>query len=234
MRSVLQSVALAALLLGAGCDAAHGPGRQGGLAPALYKEEAARNAANPNAPFSLRAGPPTLSARPQLLNNGLDAEMAEPCSPAQLSLWESAARSNGSRHSLRFAVGNAGETCRLRGFPSLSLLRADGSIVGEVTLRKVFGSVLSASLSAPSDAAGSAPNLTAGGTAETPSPSVVLPPKGEASFELGWTSGPNCERVSRIAIGMPGTSRAVVLPRELLICQKEILITAVAAPGSDE
>ncbi len=222
------------LLLCTGCDVAHGPGKRGGLAPTLYGEGAARNVASPNAPFLVRVGPPSLSQRPQVLDNGLDADTAPACLPAQLSVWESAARNNGNRHSLSFAVGNAGETCRLRGFPSISLLRADGSLVSEITLRKVSGSVLSATRSAPSASGSSTQDDPRDRTAGAPSPSVVLPPKGEASFELGWTAGSDCEPVSRIAIGMPGTSRAVVLPRQLLVCQGEVLITALAAPSSDE
>ncbi len=239
MSSVFQAAALASLLslLGTGCDIAHGRGGRGGLAPTLYGEESARNVANPNAPFSIRAVSPSLAHRPHPPGNGFRADATQPCSPAQLSLWESAARSNGNRHSLRFAVGNAGEACRLRGFPSISLLRADGSIVGEVTLRKISGSALSATLSAPLfnplSVASSAQNPPSDRMA-LPSPLVVLPPKGEASFELGWTAGSNCEPVSRIAIGMPGTGRAVVLPRRLVVCQGELLITAIAASSDDE
>lgn len=224
MPSLLTPVAIVALLLGTGCGVAHGPGGRAGMAPALRSEPSAHNVANPNAPFSVRpvSAPPRLSQRPLLL----DINNVEPCSPSQLSVWESAARSNGIHHSLRFSIGNAGEACRLRGFPSISLQRADGSLLGEITLHKVSDSTLSATLSESAATVSDSPQ-------SIPSPAVLLPTKGEASFALGWTTGSSCELVSRIAIGVPGTGRAIVVPRSLVLCHSEVLITAVESAAGD-
>lgn len=183
----------------------------------------ARNVADPNGPFFVKAAGPHLSQRQTLL----DVNGVPNCTPAQLTVWESEARSNGNRHSLRFSIGNAGEACRLGGFPSISLLRADGSVLGNVDLRRVSDSTFAASLSgAKSNPASADESLAA------PSPAVLLSKDGRAGFQLGWTTGPACESVSRLAIGMPGATRAVVIPRPLQVCEDQVLITAVSSGGS--
>ncbi len=71
-----------------------------------------------------------------------------------------------------------------------------------------------------------------------PSPQVLLPTHGDAAFDLGWTTGPDCEQVSRIAITAPGADsgnmRSVVIPRQLVVCEDQILITAVAGADPDQ
>ena len=212
------------LLMGTGCNGAHSAGTMRGMAPALNGDKRARNVADPNAPFFVKATGPHLSQRQPLLDvNGVGN-----CAPAQLTMWESEARSNGDRHSLRFSIANNGEACRMGGFPSLSLLRADGSVLGNVQLRRVSDTAMAATL-AP---AGAKPASASDDSLSTPSPAVLLPTNGRASFQLGWTTGPTCESVSPLAIGMPGASHAVVIPRPLQVCEDQVLITAVSSAGS--
>ena len=212
-----------AMLLLAGCSAEHGPRMLRAGAPALGSE---RNLADPNAPFTIPAGKPQLRTREPLL----DVTDVGQCSQPQLLLFESRAQSNGDHHTLEYTIQNRGEGCRLGGFPAVSLLRADGSVAGTVRLEKVSSQRMAATLT-PAPAAGSAVAQEASAVDEAPSPQVLLPARGSAAFELGWTTGPGCEQVSRIAIAAPGSTRPVVLPRPLVVCENRILITAVAPSG---
>ncbi len=180
----------------------------------------ARNVADPNAPFSVPS--PKFAIREPLLDvNGVD-----PCAPAQLSLFESRAQVNGMHHTVRFSIANSGYACRLGGFPSVTLLRADGSVIGGLRIRKVSSDSMSASLGSPIEqTADTLPGETA---ATAPSPMVLVPSKGEAAFQIGWTSGMHCEQVSRIAIAAPGATQSMQISRPISLCEDQILITAVA------
>ncbi len=191
-------------------------------APSLRNGEMVRtshNLADPNAPFSMPS--PRLALRPQIL----DVNGVPPCDPAALSIFESRAEVNGSRRSLRFSLVNNGRACRIAGFPSITLLRADGSLIGGVRIRKVSADSLQASMTAPSTVRSSGsvdPSLDA------PSPPVLVPASASADFELGWTSGPRCEAVTRIAFAAPGSLTSMQVSRPITVCEKEVLITAVA------
>ena len=98
-------------------------------------------------------------------------------------------------------------------------MRADGSVAGSVRLERISEARMAATLSP-------------GGSQEAaftgPSPEVLLPAHGTATFQLGWTTGPECERISQVAIGAPGVTKPMVLARPLTVCEDRILITAVA------
>ncbi len=208
--------ATSAALVLTGCAASSGPHLLRAGAPALQSE---RNVANPNAPFLVPSGKPQLRTREPLL----DVAAVDPCAEAQLTLFESRAQSSGDRHTLEYTIQNRGAACRLGGFPAISLLRPDGSVAGTVQLERVSSDSMAATLSSPTAAVQQA-------DLNTPSPEVLLPSRGSAVFQLGWTTGPNCEQVSRIAIAAPGSTRPVVLPRPLVVCENRVLITAVALP----
>ncbi len=206
------AIALAGLVL-CGCTQGRGPHLQRAGAPSLDSE---RNTANPNAPFLLPAEKPALRTREPVL----DVNAADWCSETQLSLFESRAQSSGIRHTLQYTVRNGGPACRLGGFPSISLLHGDGSVAATVRLERVSRETLAATL-----APGAAGALVA--PAAVPTPHVLLPAHGSAAFQLGWVTGPDCERISRIAIAAPGSTRPVVLARPMVLCEDRILVTAI-------
>ncbi len=214
------ALALAGAAVGClpGCNAGHTGVSSSALAPGMRDEDRgriARNVVDPNAPFTIPA--PRLVMRDAILDpSGVPA-----CSPAQLSLFESRAEINGARHAVRFTLANNQAACRLGGFPSITLLQADGTVLGGVRIRRVSDDTVQASLT--SQAGGSMNDVL-----DAPSPQVLLPAKGQAAFELGWTSGPSCAEVSRIAIAAPGTTQSVEISRPIQLCEDQLLITAVS------
>ncbi len=218
-RSVLLPLAVGAVcVLTSGCGGARVRPFASATAPGLRNGEmvrVARNVADPNAPFSVRS--PRLAQRPPLL----DVNGVPPCDPTGLSVFESRAEVNGTHHAVRFSLVNNGEACRLGGFPSITLLRADGSVVGGVRIRKISADTMRASLTSPSTA-------RADTSLDAPSPQVLLPAKEQAVFELGWTSGPRCEAVSRIALAAPGSMTSMQVSRPISVCESQVLITAIA------
>ena len=217
---------MALSLCASGCNGT-GAGISGNaVAPGMRGDESgtrvARNVANPNAPFAVAA--PHLAVREPLL----DVNAVPGCASQQLSLFESRAEINGSHHAVRFTLQNAGPACRLSGFPSITLLRADGAVLGGVRVEKISESAMRASLTAPAMAQESA-------AMDGPSPQILLSTKGQAAFEVGWTSGPRCAEVSRIAVSAPGMVSAapggtMQVARPIQICEDQVLITAVSEP----
>jgi hypothetical protein len=208
-----------------GCSSVHVPGGSLASAPGLRNGDSMpmrRNVADPNAPFTLMPQPAHLEKREPIL----DIDEVPDCAPQQLNFFESRAESNGPHHSLRFTIANGGTACRLGGFPSITLLAPDGSVLGGIHVRKVSRQSLAATLgpvsSAPRDAA-----------LDRPSPQVLVLARGQAAFQLGWTTGANCEQVGRIAIAAPGQTATIVIPRTLTVCESQVLVTAVAGEGSE-
>ncbi len=181
-----------------------------------------RNVADPNAPFTLMPQPARLEKREPIL----DINDVPACAPEQLSFFESRAQSSGPHHSLRFTVANSGSACRLGGFPSITLIAPDGSVLGDIHVRKVSQESLAATLgpasAVPQDAA-----------LDQPSPEVLVVTRGQAAFQLGWTAGTNCELVGRIAIAAPGDTATIIVPRALDVCEGQVLVTAVSLEGSE-
>ncbi len=178
--------------------------------------------ADPNAPFMTHPARPQLSKREAVLDpNGVPE-----CSPSQLSLFESRAQSSGVHHTVQFSIANAGEACRVSGFPSVALLRADGSVLGNVHLMRVTAESMAATL-------GPGKGSIQDSGLDEPSPEVLLPTRGMAEFQLGWITGPACDQVSRIVLAAPGSTRSVVIQRQLVVCENRVLVTAVAPSNAD-
>ncbi len=204
--------------LASGCGEARARPSSAATAPGLRDGDMVRvahNVANPNGPFSIPS--PRLAQRPQLL----DVNAVPPCDPSALSVFESRAEVNGMHHAVRFSLANGGQACRLGGFPSITLLRADGTVIGGVRIRKISADTMRASLTAPS-------TVHADANLDAPSPQVLLAAKEEAAFELGWTSGPRCESVSRIAMAAPGSTVSMQVSHAINVCENQVLLTAVA------
>ena len=209
-----------AIVLLAGCNQVRSGQSSRAGAPGLRGEDGqmARNVADPNAPFSVLA--PHLATREPML----DVNGVAPCQPAQITLFESRAQASGPHHTLRLSLANSGEACRLGGFPSITLLGSGNQVLGNIRIRKVSAGSMTASLASPVQPASAQQDESS----DVPSPQVLLSAKGEADFQLGWTSGPNCEQVSRIAVAAPGTTRSVLISRPLAVCEDQVLITAVS------
>jgi hypothetical protein len=149
------------------------------------------------------------------------------CAETQLSLFETRSRLNGNNHTLRLTLANQGNACRLGGFPAITLLGPDGSILEGIDIQKVSADTLSASLSTSPTPA------VADQATSQPSDEVLLPARGSAAFELGWTSGPNCTQVSRLAVSAPGNTESSYVPRQLSLCENRLMVTPVVAQGSE-
>ncbi len=210
------------LLFLAGCQSPHSGLSKRATAPGLRDSDGAvdgsmaRNVAAPNGPYTLAAAKPRLAVREAIL----DVDGVPACAPGQLGLFESRAQANGLRHTVRFTLSNQGSACRIGGFPSVSLLGADGTILGQIRLRKVSDTGMAAML-----ATGTRRETAVDGA----SPQILLPSQGHAAFDLGWTTGPACVQVSRIAIAAPGSTETVVIPRTLSVCEDQVLVTQVAS-----
>lgn len=223
-RLPLFALAAVSLCLAA-CNGGAG-GRTAGTAPGLNangdRMPTMRNVADPNAPFTLRPGPPQLSKRQPLL----DVTNVPPCLEEQLSLFETRSQVTGDNHTLRLTLENKGDACRLSGFPSITLLGPTGNVLGGVEIQKVSRDTIEASLT-------HAGGVQPAAALTEPSPQVLLPARGDAAFQLGWTSGAECEKVNRIAVAAPGNTQSAYIPRQLTLCENRILITAVAPGGSE-
>ncbi len=190
-------------------------------APGLESSAAqARNAANPNGPLNAMKPAPHLAQRAAFL----DISNLEPCQPAKLTLSETQAQSSGSSRTLRLSLINMGEACRLGGFPAVSLLGIDGKVLTDVQIHKISATRMAASIASP----GKTPVSIQNSPGSAPSPQIMLVKEGEAQFQIGWTTGPDCEQVNRIAVAAPGTTRSILIGRPLAVCDGEILLTAVS------
>lgn len=190
-------------------------------APRLESNTAqARNAANPNGPLNVVKPAPHLTQRATLL----DIDELEPCQPTKLTLSETQAQSSGFSRTLRLSLINTGEACRLGGFPAVSLLGPTGNVLANVQIHKVSATGMAASMALSGNVAGSSQDSSG----SAPSPQIMLAANDEAEFQIGWTTGPDCEQVSRIAVAAPGTTRSILIGRPLAVCNGEVLLTAVS------
>ena len=229
MRIVIQTLAATSLsaltALSVGCAGANRGRLAYSAAPKLQEDAplSTRGGANPNAPYAVIDHGAHLVTRP----TQVDLNAAAPCDASDLSLFESGAHVEGDRRSVRLnLVNHAKEACRLGGYPAISLLREDGSLLGNVRIEKVTATTLEAAISSsPANAAKSAPSADVG---PMPSPEVLLPPAGEAAFEIGWTSGQACDQVGSIAVAAAGTVQTFVVRHALTVCEGRIRITAVS------
>jgi hypothetical protein len=148
-------------------------------------------------------------------------------------VYETAASMNGAERSLRLAIKNQGEqACSLSGIPAISLEDGSGAEIASVAVRQTGTTSLSGVVVPPVHEVASDP------AREGQLLNVVLPGSGEASFEIGWSSGDSCPLVSRIAIGFAGMATAseprparFSIDHAMRVCDGEVRITSLL-PGS--
>ncbi len=204
-----------------GCTTARTNRSAYATAPSLNEDSplASRGGANPNAPYTVVDHSAKLVKRQAML----DVNGVEPCAAADLDLFESGARIDGERRSVRLnLVNHAKAACRLSGYPAISLLRPDGTLIGSIAIQKITATTLEAALR-PAGAV-----RTGAEVEERPAPEVLLAPGGEAAFEVGWTSGTLCDQVGMIAVAAPGTLQSFTVRHALNVCEGRILVTALS------
>jgi hypothetical protein len=188
-----------------------------------------RGGTNPNALYAELDHSVHLVRRPTLA----DVNTAVPCAAEDLSVFESGARIDGEHRSVRLnLVNHANKPCRLAGYPAISLLRADGSLIGNTAIEKLTATTLEASMHHSAAVAVEPQQSTArsGATASGPTSrpeSVLLVPAGEASFEVRWISGPNCDPVASMVVAAPDTVQSFTIQHTLTVCEGRIQVTAI-------
>lgn len=216
-RALLAVLAGCALGVCAGCAGTR-PGhlaRTGatGIAP----DDAALHP-NRNAPYLLPGGTPKLIKRA----TAEDAANARPCDPEVLSAEEIAGDMNGVYRSVKLAFMNRGPVpCRLGGYPAIALLDADGARIGNIATQRVSSTVVLAEFGK---------QVPAGAK---PSASVTLMPHQVAAFEVVWTTGAECSRVSRIQVTAPGSERTFGIMQPMKICTGQIQVTELRLDEGD-
>ena len=208
----------------AGCSHSPHASNMRGSAPALLQEDGPqpRGGTNPNAPYLVAASKPQLVKRA----DGATTAAADPCDSKNLSVTEIAAAVNGKYRAVKLAFDNQGlAPCRLGGYPSISLLDKDGTPVASVVVDHVTASTLSAQLAPPSAPQNTTQPEHAGKTGAQ----VLLEPKGEAWFQIGWSTGDGCPVVSRISVSAPDATESFTVNHPLTICDGHVQITTLHA-----
>jgi hypothetical protein len=218
-RSLFPAIAASCLLVVcAGCAGTGAAGKANVAAQGIAPDDVALHP-NPNAPYMLPGGTPHLIPRA----TALDAENAGLCDPDVLSVEEIAGDVSGIFRSVKLAFMNRGaEPCRLGGYPSVALVNAEGVNIGSVALEKVSSEEVVAEF-----------GNTHAAAASGPAPAVTLMPHAVAAFDVVWTTGPECSRVSRILVTAPGTRRAFSIPRPMRICTGRIQVTELRLDEGD-
>lgn len=225
MLSQLPRIAVFALVVYpflAGCSHAAHNSLANGSAPGLKNDDAPllRTEGNPNAPYLVAAAKPQLMKRPE---SG-DTSAAGPCDSRDLSAIEIAASVNGDYHAVKLAFYNQGlAPCRISGFPTVSLLDKNGDPVSSIKVERVTESTVRAKL-----AQGPVQSASV-----TPQPRLLIAPRGEVWFQMGWTTGEGCPQISRIAISAPGSSDTFTINHPLAVCDGRIEITALYPDDAD-
>ncbi|HEX3986477.1 MAG TPA: DUF4232 domain-containing protein [Acidobacteriaceae bacterium] len=215
---VLAVITGCALSVCAGCAGARAGHLARSGATGLAPDDAALHP-NPNAPYILPGGTPRLIRRA----SAEDAANAGPCDPEMLSAEEIAGDTNGVFRSVRLAFMNRGPVpCRLGGYPTVALLDAEGERVGSITSRRVSSTEVLAELGK---------QLPAG--EKGPAPSVTLMPQAVAAFQIVWTTGAECSRVSRIQVTAPGSRRTFGITQPMKICTGQIQVTELRLDEGD-
>jgi len=219
--SCLSSLALAGSLLTMwpfleGCSHSTHTAAMRGNAPVLLTEDAPRShgGTNPNAPYLMRTSSPQLVKRSDVVNGAA----ANPCESKDLEVTEIAAAVNGDYRAVKIAFDNNGVVpCRLGGYPSISLLGETGNPVANLVVDRVTTSSISAKL-----ADGSVQPAATKQDAQ-----VVIAPKDEAWFQIGWSTGQDCPVVSRISVSAPGSTDTFTVNHPLTVCEGRIQITTL-------
>jgi hypothetical protein len=174
---------------------------------------------NPNAPYTLPGETPHLIPRA----TALEAENAGPCDPDVLSVEEIAGDASELFRSVKLAFMNRGAMpCKLGGYPSIALVTPEGENIGSIAIEKVSSAEVVAEFSKAHEASSSGPV-----------PAVTLMPHAVAAFEVVWTTGSECSRVSRIQVTAPGTRRSFSIAQPLRICSGRIQVTELRLDEGD-
>lgn len=208
-----------------GCSRTGHNSLQQGNAPTLQQDDAplrSRGGTNPNAPYVVAAS----TQQPQLARRTepVGTSIAGPCDSKDLSVTEIAAAMNGDFHAVKLAFYNQGlASCRIGGYPSVTLLDKKGNPVASVSVERVSESALSAKLTQGSVE-------TAAAQAQT---QMVIAPRSEAWFQMGWSTGEGCPEIARISVSAPGSSESFTVNHPLAICEGRIEITALHSDRAD-
>jgi len=209
-------------LLMTGCT--NGPhARASGGSAALAPETPAyaKGGTSPNAPYSVLDSQPKLLVRSAAL--ATDLAQTQPCTAGELAISEVAANLEGNHRSATLGFVNRSDApCKIGGYPEIRLLDTNNQVVANVAIEKV---------SATSLVAGVAPNTVAAASTTSATAQVLLAPRSEADFQIGWTTGDSCPEIAQILVAAPGTHHTFVLHRRIAICAGPIQITALQPGG---
>jgi hypothetical protein len=222
MRSLLPRLMACAaiLILAAGC--ANGPHAKAPGGAAALAPDDLKTGTNPNAPYSILESQPKLLTRSAVTTT--DLAHAQPCLAAQLAVYEVAANVDGNRRSVTLGFVNRGsEACKVGGYPEIQLLDAHHQEMAGVMIEKVSAKTLIANVGPATQQASSVAPETA---------EVLLAPRAEADFQIGWTTGDGCPVISQILVAAPGTQHLISLNRRITVCEGPIQITAVHPSGT--
>jgi hypothetical protein len=187
-----------------------------GGAPVLLNEDGphSRGGTNPNGPYLVAAASPQLVKR----SEASSSTAVNPCDSKDLEVTEIAAAVNGNYRAVKLAFDNQGlAPCRIGGYPTISLLDKTGTPVAKLVVDRVTTSSLTARLSqGPVPAAESKPDAQ-----------ITIAPKGEAWFQVGWSTGQDCPVVSRISVAAPGATESFTVNHPLTVCDGRVQITTL-------
>jgi hypothetical protein len=149
---------------------------------------------------------------------------------------------DGNARTLTLALKNRGTAvCRISGHPTITPEDQAGVAIGGIAIGE-------ANLSGSSGAAVHVETASSSPAAGAPVVDVRLPPDGEASFNIGWTSGEGCPVVSRLRIrpsaeevvstgGASGERNSegpgfITVNHPLRVCDGRVVITALRVGGA--
>lgn len=214
----LTVIAGCALVVCAGCAGNRAGHMAATGAQGIAPDDAALHP-NPNAPYLMPGATPQLVRRA----TAEDAANAGPCDPEVLSAEEIAGDSSGVFRSVKLAFMNRGPVpCRLGGYPAIALLDAEGARIGNISTRRVSSTEVLAEF-------GRQPPPGFQGNAVA----VTLMPHAVAAFQIVWTTGAECSRVSRIQVTAPGSRRTFAITQPLKVCTGQIQVTELRLDEGD-
>jgi hypothetical protein len=167
------------------------------------------------------------TANPQLVkrSDAVSGAAANPCESKDLEVTEIAAAVNGDYRAVKIAFDNNGlAPCRLGGYPSISLLDKSGTPVTNLVVDRVTTSSICAKLA----------DSSVQSTAAKQEAQIVITPKDEAWFQIGWSTGQDCPVVSRINVSAPGSTESFTVNHPLTVCEGRIQITTLHSDHDSE
>jgi hypothetical protein len=225
--SVLPVTALVSLFA-IGCTQRNALGNSPRVAPTLAEEHARiHGVSDPNAPFLLID---RTTVYKEVSTAQVDTATPNSCGAADLQVYETAAVVNGNRRILTIAFENRGATaCSISGYPEVQLQDEDGNALANIAIRQTSTLTLAGTVVASTEG-------------RAPSPVViVLRPSGEATFQVGWSSGEGCPVVSRLTVAVPDHAKSteatkpavesLSIDRPLTVCDGEVRVTALTSDG---